>query len=219
MPRKAKPAPPSAGIKAQDPPVRLRGGNLKQFGSAVDIGLVEVGTAFGLNTTRLYSIVNKDEPLKAPLAILLRIYEAFPEMLPRITTPTVDEFVALIQRAQPTFKEYSVGPLLGLDKNSFYRIREKGFEESKDATKIIVILIWKLLNENIGNWPVLKSLIEAEAASRGQDPEKIWTSGRWTTTKTVEDEKPADSDDVSQPAGTVVKRKRQMETKKITWAN
>lgn len=219
MPPKAKPAPPSAGKKGLEPPIRLSGGNLKQFSSAVDIGLVEVGTAFGLNTTRLYSIVNKDEPLKAPLAILLRIYEAFPEMLPRITTPTVDEFVALIRRAQPGFKEYSVGPLLGLDKNSFYRIQEKGFEASKDATKIIVILIWKLLNADIKNWPILKSLIEAEAASRGQDPAKIWTSGRWTEPKKTADVQAVDRDDVSQSESTVARRSRTMETKKITWAN
>lgn len=63
-------------------PVVLRGSNLDQFASTQNLGLIERGTAFGLNTAAMYSLKNADLELKAPLAILLRLYGAFPENPP-----------------------------------------------------------------------------------------------------------------------------------------
>lgn len=160
-------------------PIVLRGSNLDQFASTQNLGLIERGTAFGLNTAAMYGLKNADLELKAPLAILLRLYGAFPEMLPRMWTPSFADFISLVQKAEPGFKDYSAGPLLGIDKNSIYRIRNEGFGVCKESTKILVTTIYKLLNEDLTNWSVIKDAVQVEAASRGLDPELIWKKGKW----------------------------------------
>ncbi|MNJ44259.1 hypothetical protein D3C77_393030 [compost metagenome] len=142
-----------------------------------------------MNTAAMYGLKNADLPLKAPLAILLRLYAAYPETLPRMWTPSFAEFISLVRKAEPDFKEYAAGPLLGIDKNSIYRIRDsnEGFESCKESTKILVALIYRLLNENLDNWPVIKDAVQVEASSRGLDPEQIWKKGKWKSPATEQD--------------------------------
>lgn len=160
-------------------PVLLRGSNLDQFSSTQQLGLIERSTAFGMNTAAMYGLKNADLELKAPLAILLRLYAAFPETLPRMWTPTFTDFILLVQKAEPGFKDFSAGPLLGIDKNSIYRIRNEGFDVCKESTKILVTLIYRLLSENLANWSVIKDTVKVEATSRGLDPELIFKKGKW----------------------------------------
>lgn len=168
-------------------PVLLRGSNLDQFSSTQQLGLIERATAFGMNTAAMYGIKNADLELKAPLAILLRLYAAYPETLPRMWTPTFTDFILLVQKAEPGFKDYSAGPLLGIDKNTIYRIRNEGFDVCKESTKILVTLIYRLLSEKLSNWSVIKDAVQVEASSRGLDPELIWKKGKWKNqTDTIE---------------------------------
>lgn len=160
-------------------PIVLRGSNLDQFASTQQLGLIERSTAFGVNTAAMYGVKNGDAPLKAPLAILLRLYAAFPDKLPRTWTPTFTEFWLQIKKVDPEFKEYQVGPLLGMDKNSIYRIRKDGFESSKESTKILVLLIYRLLIEDPESWHVIKDAVETEAVSRDLVPDEIWKRGKW----------------------------------------
>ena len=172
-------------------PVMLRGSNLDQFASTQQLGLIERATAFGMNTAAMYGLKNADLPLKAPLAILLRLYAAYPEHLPKMWTPSFTEFILLVQKAEPGFKEYSAGPLLGIDKNSIYRIRNEGFDVCKESTKILVTLIYIVLKENLSNWSVIKDTVQVEAESRGLDPELIWKKGKWKSSSTEDEESEA----------------------------
>jgi hypothetical protein len=103
-------------------------------------------------------------------------------------TPSFTDFISLVQKAEPGFKEYSAGPLLGIDKNSIYRIRTEGFGVCKESTKILVTLIYKLLSEDLSNWSVIKDTVQVEATSRGLDPELIWKKGKWKTPTADQDE-------------------------------
>ena len=186
-------------------PTLLRGSNLDQFASTENLGLVELSAAIGMNTSALYQLKNKDLPLKTPLAILLRLYASFPKTIPRMWTPTFIEFYLLVRKAAPDFQEYSVGPLLGIDKNSIYRIRQEGFDECKDATKILVLLIYRLLTENLKNWGVIKDIVELEAKSRGLDPELIWKKGSWKQESKKPTSKPRSPTRTPQPKESVTK--------------
>jgi hypothetical protein len=171
----------TAGHEALATPALLRGKNLSQFSSIENLGLVERSTAFGINTAAMYRMVAEDEPLQPMTSILLRVYSAFPESVPRIVTPSFSDFIALIRKADPEFKEYSAGPLLGMDKNSIYRIRETGFDGCKDATKILINAIYKLLSKDVRNWKIIKEIVDVEAESRDLDPATIWKKGKWFT--------------------------------------
>ncbi|WP_153785222.1 hypothetical protein [Pseudomonas sp. EMN2] len=183
MPHKPSPPSASANVARLTKARPLRGSDLMQFGTTHDLSTVEACTAFGLNTVAMYGKKNEDPELNPPLAILMRIYTAYPETVPKIKTPTFDELVGLIRRAEPGFPDYSVGPLIGVDKNSIYRIREKGFESCKQYTQVLCELIYRLLSDDLRNWSILKDLVQSEAESRGQDPEVIWKKGKWVTNK------------------------------------
>lgn len=207
-------------------PMVLRGSNLDQFASTQNLGLIERATAFGMNTAAMYGLKNADLELKAPLAILLRLYGAFPETLPRMWTPSFTEFILLVQKAEPGFKEYSAGPLLGIDKNSIYRIRNEGFDVCKESTKILVTTIYRLLKEDLSNWSVIKDAVQVEASSRGLDPEQIWKKGKWKN-PTTEAQKGDGSEEAKKPTSTRKIRKvavtnpdeRHSITKPIVWKN
>lgn len=207
-------------------PMVLRGSNLDQFASTQNLGLIERATAFGMNTAAMYGLKNADLELKAPLAILLRLYGAFPETLPRMWTPSFTEFILLVQKAEPGFKEYSAGPLLGIDKNSIYRIRNEGFDVCKESTKILVTTIYKLLKEDLSNWSVIKDAVQVEASSRGLDPEQIWKKGKWKN-PTTEAQKGDRAEETKKPTSTRKIRKVAVTnsdgghsiTKPIVWKN
>lgn len=207
-------------------PVVLRGSNLDQFASTQNLGLIERATAFGMNTAAMYGLKNADLELKAPLAILLRLYGAFPETLPRMWTPSFTEFILLVQKAEPGFKEYSAGPLLGIDKNSIYRIRNEGFDVCKESTKILVTTIYRLLKEDLSNWSVIKDAVQVEASSRGLDPEQIWKKGKWKN-PVSDAEKAEQADESKKPTSTRKIRKVAVPqsdkensiTKPIVWKN
>lgn len=198
----------TAGNETLATPTLLRGSNLDQFASTENLGLVELSAAIGMNTSAMYQLKNKDLPLKTPLAILLRLYAAFPETIPRMWTPSFTEFYNLIRKAVPDFQEYSVGPLLGIDKNSIYRIRQEGFDECKDATKILVLLIYRLLTEDLKNWSVIKEIVELEAKARNLDPELIWKKGSWNSS----DKKKTATKQAPKPEAT-----KEQATIPITW--
>lgn len=206
-------------------PMVLRGSNLDQFASTQNLGLIERATAFGMNTAAMYGLKNADLELKAPLAILLRLYGAFPETLPRMWTPSFTEFILLVQKAEPGFKEYSAGPLLGIDKNSIYRIRNEGFDVCKESTKILVTTIYRLLKEDLSNWSVIKDAVQVEASSRGLDPELIWKKGKWKNPTT--ESKGDRAEETKKPTSTRKIRKvavtnpdeRSSITKPIVWKN
>jgi hypothetical protein len=207
-------------------PVVLRGSNLDQFASTQNLGLIERATAFGMNTAAMYGLKNADLELKAPLAILLRLYGAFPETLPRMWTPSFTEFILLVQKAEPGFKEYSAGPLLGIDKNSIYRIRNEGFDVCKESTKILVTTIYRLLKEDLSNWSVIKDAVQVEASSRGLDPEQIWKKGKWKNPAS-DTEKVKQTEETKKPTSTRKIRKVAVPqsdkghsiTKPIVWKN
>lgn len=215
MPHKPSAPTASADVAKLTKTRPLRGSDLMQFSTTHGLSTVETGTAFGLNTVAMYGKKNTDPELNPPLAILLRIYTAYPETVPKIHLPTFEDFITLIRRAEPGFQDYSVGPLLGVDKNSIYRIREKGFETCKQYTRVLCELIYRLLTQDIRNWSTLKALVQAEAQSRNQDPEKIWKQGKWVTNK--ESRLPLANDapktDEVQASDTVNK----VQTKRIAW--
>lgn len=226
MPKKTLRSSVSEENQTLSQPVVLRGSNLDQFASTQNLGLIERATAFGMNTAAMYGLKNADLELKAPLAILLRLYGAFPETLPRMWTPSFTEFILLVQKAEPGFKEYSAGPLLGIDKNSIYRIRNEGFDVCKESTKILVTTIYRLLKEDLSNWSVIKDAVQVEASSRGLDPEQIWKKGKWKN-PTSETEKAEQSEDSKKPTNTRKIRKVAVNepgkgnsiTKPIVWKN
>lgn len=160
-------------------PIVLRGSNLDHFSSVQDLGLIERSTAFGVNTAAMYGVKNADQTLKAPLAILLRLYAAFTDKLPRTWTPEFEDLLALINKIDPSFKSYQIGPLLGLDKNSTYRIKKDGIANSKESTKILASLIYRLLEESPDVWPIIKEVVDIEAEARGVPAGEIWVKGKW----------------------------------------
>ncbi len=183
MPHKPSPPSASANVARLTKARPLRGSDLMQFGETHNLSTVEACTAFGLNTVAMYGKKNEDPELNPPLAILMRIYTAYPETVPKIKLPTFDDFITLIRKVEPGFQDYSVGPLIGVDKNSIYRIRERGFETCKQYTQVLCELIFRLLSEDLRNWSIIKDLVENEAESRRQDPARIWKQGKWVTSK------------------------------------
>lgn len=178
--------PPSDGVLAT--PTLLRGSNIKLFSSTHDLGIIEQSAAFGLNTSAMYGLKTTDAPVGVGMGITARLYGAFPEKLPKIKPPTFEEFVTLVRKANPGFEDYQAGPLLGIDKNSVYRIRDTGFDKCKEGMKLLIILIYDLLKEDLRNWDVIAEAVEVEAASRGLDEKKIWRTGRWRTAEKKEAE-------------------------------
>lgn len=160
-------------------PIVLRGSDLDHFSSRQSLGLIERSTAFGVNTAAMYGVKNADQTLKAPLAILLRLYAAFTDKLPRTWTPEFEDMLALINKIDPEFKSYQIGPLLGLDKNSTYRIKKDGIANSKESTKILASLIYRLLQESPEVWPIIKEAVDVEAEARGVPAGEIWVKGKW----------------------------------------
>ncbi|MDZ5605221.1 hypothetical protein SJI00_20830 [Pseudomonas sp. RP23018S] len=160
-------------------PTVLRGSDLDQFSSRQGLGLIERSTAFGVNTAAMYGVKNADQTLKAPLSILLRLYAAFTDKLPKTWTPEFEDLLALINKIDPDFKSYQIGPLLGLDKNSTYRIKKDGIANSKESTKILASLIFRLLQENPDVWPIIRQAVDVEAEARGVPVGEIWVKGKW----------------------------------------
>lgn len=160
-------------------PPRKRGSDMKALSHKAELGLIEQGMAFGVNTSALYQTQGRDADLPTPQSILLRLYEQFPEMLPRIVTPSFEEFFTLIRQAEPGFKETALGPLLGMHKNWVFKVRESGFDSVKTHTRLLILVMYRLLQQDLNNWQAVKGLVETEILSQGLDPKTVWRKGIW----------------------------------------
>lgn len=167
---------PNAGL-----PIALTGKDIRQFGDYFGLSLTEIGMAMGLNTTALYGKKREAKPLSAHLSVLLRLWCIFPQHIPRVQPPSIEDLIARIQEIEPDFMPYSIGPTLGLETNSGYRLIEGGLDDANQSTRILVWLIYTVLAENKANWEVIKEALYTQArANHIEQPETIWKKGGWS---------------------------------------
>lgn len=165
-------------------PTQLDGEDIDLLPQNFGLHLTEIGMALGINNAALYSKKSSSDKLSSSVSILLRLYAAFPQYLPRITPPLPEELVDLVQQADPDFPGYSLGPLLGLETNSAYRILREGFDKSAQTTKALAWLIGQILKNNPSDFAVIKEAVELEAAGCSIKPvEQVWKTGGWKATK------------------------------------
>lgn len=167
---------PNAGL-----PIPLTGKDIRQFGDYFGLALTEIGMAMGLNTTALYGKKREAKPLSAHLSVLLRLWCIFHQHIPRVQPPSIEELIARIQEIEPDFMPYSIGPTLGLETNSGYRLIEGGLEDANQSTRILAWLIYTVLGEDKANWEIIKEVLYTQArANHIEQPETIWKKGGWS---------------------------------------
>lgn len=161
-------------------PILLNGAHIKRLTDTQQLHTTEIGLGLGVNTAGLYTKFGNPDPVKSSVAILLRLYAAFPELLPKVHLPEVDDFMAKIMAIDPDFKKSHLGPLLGLETNSSFRLH-KGFDEASQTAKMLVYLINRLIDMDPENWWVVRDTIQIEAEASGIEPAKsVWTKGGWS---------------------------------------
>lgn len=161
-------------------PVPITGSDISKITETFNLHLTEASLMLGLNTSSLYEKKKKDETQPANISILLRIYMALPEYIPTSEPPTIETLIETIQEIDPQFDRSWIGILLGLEKNSSFRLRREGIEHGSQTTKILSNLIYKVITDNPRNWFLIREIIEVESAARNIFPaEAIWTDGGW----------------------------------------
>jgi len=160
-------------------PTLLTGSNISQFAKAQNLHLIELSMALGVNTAALYTKKGASS-LNSTLSLLLRLYAAFPEHLPRFKTPLYESLMERISVIDPSFKPTHLGPLLGLEINSSFRLKTAGLEGSSPTVRSLAHLIELLITEDPNNWWLIKNSVEIEAKARKLVPaEKVWQQGGW----------------------------------------
>lgn len=147
-----------------------------------NLNLTEYGAALGVNTASLYGKKADPKKIGSSLSILLRLYGAFPELIPRIEAPTPAELFSEIHEIDPEFRQYFIGPLLGLETNSAYRINTgtDDFDASTPTVRALAALIYKLVKSDPAHLELVKQAVELEAAASGiQPPTVVWRKGGW----------------------------------------
>ncbi|MDH0960926.1 hypothetical protein EGJ86_22155 [Pseudomonas sp. o96-267] len=160
-------------------PGLLTGSNISQFVSAQNLHLIELSMGLGVNSAALYTKKGAGL-LNSTLSLLLRLYAAFPEHLPRFKTPTYESLIERITEIDPTFKPTNFGPLLGLEINSSFRLKTAGLEGSAPTVRSLAYLIKLLIDDDPNNWWIIKDAVEIEAKARKIVPaESVWQHGGW----------------------------------------
>lgn len=191
-------------------PAPLKGTEIKRFEKHNVLHSAELSMALGVNSAALYEKKKSPAVLQSSIAILLRIYAAFPNKVPRIAAPDAQKLMSKIVAIDPEFAQtvqsYSIGPLLGLEENSGYRFMREGLQDSAQTTKTLAWLIDLLLDEDPDNWWVIKNAVETEAAAKDIFPPScIWKSGGWNkkSDSKVQDGSDRQSDEQQDQGGTV----------------
>jgi|TARA_Y100001934_G_scaffold283650_2_gene405192 hypothetical protein len=158
----------------------LTGYDMKKLNEQADLKLTESGNAFGINTSAWYGALKKGE-LKPNISLLLRMYAAFFEHIPRIHPPSLEELIEQIKAVDPDFKVAKIGVYLGYDVSSFYRVTDTtAWDKAAQPTRVLAWLISTLLKENPNNWEYIKAVFDIEAVSRGHSSlEDIVNQGGW----------------------------------------
>ncbi|MGE6322956.1 hypothetical protein ACQKEF_22255 [Pseudomonas oryzihabitans] len=164
-------------------PVALSGRDIDIFSELHDLQLAELCNAFGVNSSALYTQRSSNKTLNPSVAMLLRLFSAFPECIPRIDTPDPEVLLAKIKSIDPKFRKSHFGPLLGMAKNSSFRLsksEQPGNQKANQPVRILMWLIDKLIDADPKNWFVIKDTVLIEAKAQGvQDHQRIFTDGRW----------------------------------------
>jgi hypothetical protein len=161
-------------------PIPIDGKNIKRFGDTHTLHLTELCMALGINTAALYTKKNCDDRLSSSVCVLMRLYSAFPELIPRMVSPPAISVIEKITAIDPSFKRGHLGPLLGLETNSSFRLANNS-SKSSQTVKNLLYVIDKLISKDERNWFVIKDAVEIEAKARNIDPpEKVWGSGGWS---------------------------------------
>lgn len=181
----------------------LEGSDMELLTIHNHLHLTEISMALGVNTAALYSKKSSQAALNSSVSILLRLYAALPEFLPHLELPSVPQLIAEIKKVEPNFLLYNLGPLLGLETNSSYRLRDEGFEGATQTTRVLAWLIYEILTKYPEKgWPIIKSVIETEAKARKIVPtSSVWRHGGWSRSLKKEKAKKAEVSSAAQSGG------------------
>jgi hypothetical protein len=186
-------------------PVPLRGSDIDRFTKQHGLHLSETGFILGINTAGLYTKKNSEKRLPSSLSILLRIFSSFPAYMPKLAPPTAEELVEKIISIDSTFKKSHLGPLMGLETNSTFRLFNEGPDKASLTVRHLMFIIDAIVTDYPHEWPVIREIIETEAASRQViPPSTVWARGGWT--KHIRAERSA-SDPNSQSTAKPLKRR------------
>lgn len=170
-------------------PVPITGSDISKITETFGLHLTEASLMLGQNTSSLYEKKKKDAQQPANISILLRLYTAMPEYMPILQPPAIDDLIKKIQSIDPSFDRSWIGILLGLEKNSSFRLRRESINRGSQTTKVLSYLIYKMITDNPNNWFLIKEAVETESAARKITPaESIWTEGGWN--RNLEEENP-----------------------------
>ncbi len=171
-------------------PVRLTGEDIGRFTDRFELHLTEISMALGINTAALYTKKKSTDRLSSSVCLLLRLYAAFPSHVPRVVIPDADKLIEKISQIDPSFKKGYLGPLLGLETNSSFRL-VKDSRSASQTVQYLIFLIDKLLDESPDNWEIIKQAVEVEAESRSIIPaSSVWPNGGWSRATRSESNSP-----------------------------
>lgn len=159
--------------------VQLRGSDISRFTKLNGLHLSEAGFALGINTAGLYAKTSSEKQLSSTLSILLRMFSAFPQYMPHLVPPPPEELVQKIQAIDPSFKKRYIGPLLGLNVNSSFRIMREGPEKASVTARHLMWVIDQVVSNTPEEWPTIRAIIEIEAQSREIPEGEVWMKGGW----------------------------------------
>lgn len=169
-----------AQLKHFADPQPLVGADIQRFNIVRDLHLTETGVMLGLNTSALYNQKNKNKTQSAAISILLRSYAAFPELQHRIEPPSIESMYQMIKKIDPSVTSTHLGVALGLEPESYHRIRRSGIENSSQTTKVLCYLIFRAIKMDRKNWFIIKKIVETEAQARNIVPaDEVWDGGGW----------------------------------------
>lgn len=177
------------GLRRLAEPTALHGEDIALVPEQFGLHLTEIGMGLGINTAALYGKKATPAKINSTVAILLRLYAAFPEFIPRIEPPEPEALFNLISELDPKFKTYYLGPLLGLETNSSYRINREGFTGCAQTTRALAALIYRLLRVDPSNFSLIREAVELEAQASGISPaSEIWKRGGWKQRSSLKNE-------------------------------
>lgn len=164
-------------------PVPITGHEIERFTTLHNLHLTDFSFIVGVNTASVYTKKKFSTPLAPSVCIMLRLYSAFPELLPITKAPDSEELIAKIRSIDPTFMRSHFGPLLGLATNSSFRLH-KGTERSSQVVRRLMFLIDQLITANPKNWEIIKNAVEIEATASSIIPSsKVWSDGGWAKSR------------------------------------
>lgn len=132
---------------------------------------------FGLQRNRWYELVRSKEPLEdVTLAMMIRVYDMFPEMCPIKPVPKAEWVYHWLKEINPTLDQRTFSLLLGREKSAAHRWLKLGQSVSPKIERLFTTMQAMMIAQ-INPLKAMEPLVQIEASARGLDVnEGVWST-------------------------------------------